>query len=103
MIRSLAAFALVAAPSLASAQDCADFGLTSRYLTGFYCDEFRSLAGDAERTRSMNSTPGAETPLPEGEIWGEIDIIREAWRADPKKTLALIARIRNAGGLVEKQ
>ena len=40
---------------------------------------------------------------PEGDDtdWFQIELLRDAYRVDPKKTLELIARIRLAGGLPE--
>lgn len=104
MRASLTALALVALAAPATAEvsaDCAELGLTSTYLSNFYCDELRSLAIDNAPTRSVNENGDAPV-LPDGESWSEIGVIRDAYRADPKKTLALIARIRNAGGLTEK-
>lgn len=100
----LTAMALVALAAPAAAEvpaDCAELGLTSAYLSNYYCDELRSLAIDAAPTRSVTEN-GEALALPDGESWSEIGIVRDAYRADPKKTLALIARIRNAGGLTEK-
>lgn len=93
---------ILAGAGAARADDCA-FGLTSQYLTDLYCSELRALLDEAQTTRSMNAAPGEDAEIPEDEIWSGIGIVRDAYRADPKKTLALIARIRNAGGLVEKQ
>lgn len=98
----LCVLALLAGTGVARADDCS-IGLTSRYLTDLYCSELRALLDDAQTTRSMNAAPGEVAEIPEGEPWSGIGIVRDAYRADPKKTLALIARIRNAGGLVEKQ
>jgi hypothetical protein len=101
MRRILSILVLLAATGPARADDCA-FGLSSRYLTDLYCSELRALLDDAQTTRSMNAAPGEVAEIPEGETWSDIGLVRDAYRADPKKTLALIARIRNAGGLVEK-
>ncbi len=102
MRRIMFSLVLIAAAGAARADDC-PLGLTSLYLTDLYCSELRTLVEDSQATRSMNATPGEAAEVPEGEYWSSIGIVRDAYRADPKKTLALIARIRNAGGLVEKQ
>ena len=102
MRQLLITLVLLSGTGAAKAEDC-DFGLSSRYLTDLYCSELRTLLDDSQTTRSMDAAPGEVAEVPEGEPWSGIGIIRDAYRADPKKTLALIARIRNAGGLVEKQ
>ena len=102
MRQILIVLVLLAGAGSARADDCA-IGLTSQYLIDLYCTELRALRDEAQTTRSMNAAPGEMAEIPEGEPWSGIGIVRDAYRADPKKTLALIARIRNAGGLVEKQ
>lgn len=104
MRATLNALALVALATPAAAEvspECAELGLTSAYLSTYYCDALKTLADETAPTRSVGD--GGETvTLPDGETWGEIGVVRDAYRADPKKTLALIARIRNAGGLGDK-
>jgi len=93
----LAAVALLASAGSAAAEGCEALGLQSSYLTELYCSELEALAEDNEATRSV--TEGETVSEPEDPFLRNIEVIREAYRADPKKTLALIARIRNAGGL----
>ncbi len=94
----LAVMALLAGAGTAAAQDCEALGLQSSYLTELYCSELQSIA-DTEATRSVGE--GENVSEPEDPFLRDIDVIREAYRADPKKTLALIARIKNAGGLAQ--
>ncbi|MEM9477377.1 MAG: hypothetical protein AAGA71_18965 [Pseudomonadota bacterium] len=90
---AIVALASVAAP--VQAENCAELGLTNGYLTEHFCDQLRELAGSGT-TRSM--APKDDGAL--AEQFQDIEIIQDAFRADPRKTLELIERIRNAGGLV---
>lgn len=62
-----------------------------------YCEQFRELLYGPFRSGSDRDAnpPGKtiESILTSDPLWGEV------YRADPKKTLELIARIRDAGGL----
>jgi hypothetical protein len=81
----------------ANAEDCADLDLTSVHLTQYFCDALKDVGSAPGTTRSagIDGQVDAE-PLPE---WAEVEVIKEAYRADPRKTLDLIKRIKNAGGL----
>ncbi|MEO0991566.1 MAG: hypothetical protein AAFX00_11510 [Pseudomonadota bacterium] len=85
-------------PSSALAQsaedDCAVLGLGTSFLGGHFCAELRDLA-EPGGTRSAQD-PNVEELPPE---LMEIELIQEAYRADPRKTLDLIKRIKSAGGL----
>ncbi|MEL6516746.1 MAG: hypothetical protein AAFQ39_03450 [Pseudomonadota bacterium] len=94
-IFAIVVLAGVAAP--AHADDCSELGLTNGYLTEHFCSQLRDLAG-ASTTRSM--APTTDETL--ADQFHDLEIIQEAYRADPRKTLELIERIRNAGGLVEQ-
>ncbi len=48
-------------------------------------------------TRSI--TQEGNPDLPEGQEWADFPLIQDAYRADPRKTLDLIERIKGAGGL----
>lgn len=82
----------VAAP--AHAEDCSELGLTNGYLTEHFCAQLRELAGSGT-TRGMQ--PDNNDTL--ADRFHDLEIIQDAYRADPRKTLELIERIRNAGGL----
>lgn len=105
MIKNSLVWAVLAGltPQLAQARDplpdCPDLGLQSDFLAAYYCDQFERIVLDGE-TRTI----GPDQPeLPDGPgfEWLQSDLLQEAWRVDPKKTLDLIDRIRTAGGLPE--
>jgi len=92
---------LAVTASLAASGDgaCPDLGLDSVYLGQFFCDQFdQIISGGITRTIDPDSPA-----LPEGRgtDWVDIELLQDAWRMDPRKTLELIARIRTAGGLPE--
>lgn len=101
MTRRILSLALVLATAAGSAgaDDCPQLGLESGYLTAYFCGQFARIVADGT-TRTID--PEQQNP-PEGPgyDWAEIELLREAWRVDPKKTLELIQRIRTAGGLPE--
>lgn len=97
MYRLLPIIFLGMTATAASASDCAELDLTSEGLTQYFCDALKDIGDAPERTRSAGSGGQSEAdPLPD---WAEVEIIKEAYRADPRKTLDLIKRIKNAGGL----
>ena len=93
---ALICFALTASP--ATAADCPGFGLSSEYLSRVFCGQFSDVAGPTTRTTRGGATGDltATDEVPPG--WLDLPIVAEAWRSDPAKTLALIKRIRDAGG-----
>ena len=109
MVRTaLVAIALLAgtgavAETSSAEDECAALGLESQFLTRTYCKLLKELADENGATRSFGEgstdTDAGEAPGI-GDLEG-ITIIRDAYRADPKKTLDLIKRIKNAGGLGE--
>ena len=94
---AFAIFLLAGVAAPAHAEDCSELGLTNGYLTEHFCSQLRDLAGSGA-TRSM--APSADDTL--ADQFHDLEIIQEAYRADPRKTLELIERIRNAGGLVDQ-
>lgn len=81
-----------------AAADCPDLGLSGAKAT-LFCAEFKELLyapykPEAERDSTQPSDT-IKRILESDSLWGEVH------RADPKKTLALINRIRDAGGLAE--
>lgn len=102
MIRTpLIALALFAATPVAAGPgpaDCAALGLENEYLAQLFCSELEALAGLSAPTRSItqDGNPDADSPVSE---WDAIGLIQDAYRADPRKTLELIERIKGAGGL----
>ncbi len=101
MSAAILAFTLAAGGASAVAP-CADLGLQNAYLTEFYCAQLTDLADRPQATRGIQDGSQPEDDAAAPAPWGEIPIIRDAYRADPRKTLALIERIRNAGGLPEQ-
>lgn len=92
--------ALAATQSVAG-ETCPDLGLSSDYLDRYFCEQFEGIVRQTGQDRS--SWPAGEAP-PEGvdtAPWRKIDLLDEAYARDPKKTLALIERIKAAGGLGE--
>ncbi len=86
--------AVSASPVLAD--DCPGFGFKADYLDTHFCDQFDAIAGPVTRGLGMDETVSAPDGMaPE---WWELEVVREAHRVDPAKTLDLIARIRAAGG-----
>lgn len=79
--------------------ECSALGVEDAVLTQDFCDELRHIAEPHGTTRKLPwGTPE------EGEAEGAdgltgIGVIDRAYRADPRKTLELIQRIKGAGGL----
>ncbi len=98
-LRLMTAATLVLAchATLASAQDCPELGLENEFLTDHFCAQLQAIAPGTGTTRSI--TQEGNPDLPDGQDWAEFPLIQDAFRADPRKTLELIARIKGAGGL----
>lgn len=97
---ALVAIALIAA-SGAAADECDELGLESPELTEEFCNALRIIAEPPGATRTiLPDVPGkAEPEDPSGPTG--VGIVDRAYRADPRKTLELIKRIKGAGGLTE--
>jgi hypothetical protein len=85
------------APAFASTADCPDLGL-SQDLEVQYCAEFQALLyapfnQNADRSLSSKDRKDMDALIGSDPLWGEV------FRSDPKQTLELINRIRQAGGL----
>jgi len=101
MKKTLAILAVLASASAVQADECAGLGLENAYLQEHFCAQLKSLSQPGGVTRSMGNSGETSTSDPEAD-WAGIGILREAYRADPRKTLELIERIRNAGGLPDQ-
>jgi len=103
MFRSLiTATTLILASAPAVSADCTELGLSTDFLTKFYCKELQAITNGKGPTRGYGENTSSTTdPAPDAS-WGDIKILKEAYRADPSKTLALIKRIKNAGGLTDE-
>jgi len=77
------------------AEDCKELGVPNAYLAQMFCTELRALLPPGA-SRGLDETDPA---LPDGADWSGIGLLRDAYRADPRKTLELIRRIKDAGGL----
>ena len=78
-------------------ETCAELGLPNAWLTAMFCDQIAEITGGG--TRSLGDDDPAALGGNAPPDWMEIDALAEAYRVDPQRTLELIARIRNAGGL----
>ena len=99
MLRTATA-ALVIGCSLASmshAGECADMGLDNAFLQSHFCEQLQALTPGTGVTRSI--TQEGNPDLPDESFFAEFPMFQDAYRADPRKTLELIERIKGAGGL----
>lgn len=85
-------------PARAETEQCGDLGIESAYLERYFCQQLEDLAQGGTRS-ILGGDSNAPAML---EQFANIGIIQDAYRADPKKTLALIDRIKGAGGLTEQ-
>lgn len=95
----IAAVGVFAATQSPAMEACPDLGVNNAYLAQQFCAQLQALS-ETETTRSMGTNDTVTIPDLSSD-WAEVEVIQDAYRADPQKTLALIARIRKAGGLNE--
>ena len=88
---------MIAAAQIGHAADCTDQGLSNKYLAEHFCAQLDSVKNADESARSITDADVDNPQMPAE--WANHEVLRDACRADPKKTLELIARIRKAGGL----
>ena len=98
MHRVLAISALIIAAGDLQAGECDVLGVAEPELAASLCTELQAL-GAASGTGRGFGTDDGEDDGPALQEWAGIDLIQDAYRADPRKTLELIRRIKNAGGL----
>ncbi len=88
--------------TVSTAEACPSFGLTSPYLSEYFCGQLDDIAAPKTRAVTSSDDPSrssGDTVLTQPEPdWMHLPLIQEAWRSDPGKTLKLIERIREAGG-----
>lgn len=87
---------------MSTAEACPSFGLTSPYLSEYFCVQLDDITAPKTRGMTRNDDPSrshGDTVLthPTSD-WMQLPLVQEAWRSDPAKTLKLIERIREAGG-----
>ncbi len=99
MYRVLATTALILAAGNAQASECDVLGVTEPELAASLCAELKALGDGTETGRSFGTTKNEEETGPALQEWADLDLIQDAYRADPRKTLELIRRIKDAGGL----
>ena len=83
------------------AVECPDLGLDSAFLSDHFCAQLQAIVpqeGAATGT-TRSITQEGNPDLPQGEDWASFPMFQDAYRADPRKTLELIERIKGAGGL----
>ncbi len=96
-MRPLLTGLLMLAAVPAAADDCPTFDLESDYLTGFFCGQLEQIIGPKTRTIIEPANP-ITTPDDLPDEWLQLPSVQDAYRVDPGRTLALIQRIRDAGG-----
>lgn len=100
MQRFLISAALLAAAGGAWADDCDALGIPDPAQAESLCAELRDLGAERATSRSLSADDAGDDPVLEE--WREIGLIQDAFRADPRKTLELIRRIKDAGGLTSQ-
>ncbi len=90
-------FISCAAGATAQSEDCPDLGLENEFLSTHFCAQLQAIVPGTGTTRSI--TQEGNPDLPDGQEWADFPLIQDAFRADPRKTLDLIERIKGAGGL----
>ncbi len=98
MFRTLAITLIISSASAANAQDCVGLGLKNAYLTDHFCSQLRDLV-PTEKTRGTPIEGDLKPGQPDLSQWADVQVLQDAYRADPRKTLELIKRIKSAGGL----
>lgn len=100
MFRVFAVILALSSAHATAATECEGLGLKSGYLTEHFCNQLQDLVppGKTRGTGGSSDTATGQPALPD---WADIELLQEAYRADPRKTLELIKRIKSAGGLPE--
>ena len=98
-MRLLLVSLLAFVPQAGIAEDCPDLGVENAYLDRHFCEQIKGILSQTGQDRSTwpdedNPPQGAGLPP-----WRRVEMLDEAYTRDPKKTLALIERIKAAGGL----
>ena len=98
MHRFALTFVMLMGATAAQADDCASLGLSSSVLQEHFCAQLEALRDSKPVTRAITQS-GSPDALPD-DPWADLELIQDAYRADPRKTLELIERIKGAGGLI---
>lgn len=99
MYRGLAITALIMAAGDLQAADCDALGIKDTGSAESLCAELERLGAASKTGRGLGTDATDENTGPALQEWPQIDLIQDAYRADPRKTLELIRRIKDAGGL----
>lgn len=93
--------ALASGVAATEAVECPDLGLENAFLSDHFCAQLLAIVpGEGAPTGTTRSITQEGNPdLPQGEEWANFPMFQDAYRADPRKTLELIERIKGAGGL----
>ena len=89
---------LMCSASLGQASDCPDFGQITKEKADTFCAEFLDLLYAPLRTGEDRGSAAAPRQDVE-DLIGANPLWSEVYRADPGRTLKLINRIQDAGGL----
>ncbi|GEM_PF-1941629 len=99
MMRVASLVVLGLLPGAARAEPCPSFGLSSEYLAQFFCQQLDDVVPPATRSARTGETATEQPDALPDDAWLDLSPVADAWRSDPAKTLRLIERIRDAGGL----
>lgn len=99
MHRVLALIALMGSSLPASSETCEGLRLASSYLTQHFCKQLNDIRKNGQPTRGVTNGNEIVSTGPALPDWPDVTILQDAYRADPRKTLELIRRIKDAGGL----
>jgi hypothetical protein len=100
MLRFVLIAATIATAGGARADDCAALGIPDPAAAEALCAELRNLASEGSTPRRLGGSSDSRDPVLDD--WPEADLVQDAYRADPRKTLELIRRIKDAGGLTSE-
>ena len=79
------------------AAECAALGIPDPAIAQALCAELQALAAGNAVSRGFGGSAGSRDPVLDE--WPDVTLVQDAFRADPRKTLELIRRIKDAGGL----
>ena len=102
MYRYLLTLTLVGAIAPTTVAACEALGMKSEYLSQQFCKQLEDISNSESETRSITGSDTYSETKPFPSDWPDIKILQDAYRADPRKTLELIRRIKNAGGLTSE-
>ncbi len=99
MSRYLLMITLVGAFAPTTVGACEALGVKNEYLAQKFCKNLEDISNSDDATRSITGSDDYSETDSFPPDWPDIKVLQDAYRADPRKTLELIRRIKNAGGL----